>query len=222
VYPTESRVRTEQAIRLNAGDVQIEANMAIPAEAAGVVLFVHGGVVNRYNPRNQFIAAGLQAKGLGTVLIDLLTPAEERVDQFSGQLRFDISFLARRVTAVVDELRGYTRLPLGLLGASTGAAAALVVAAGRFANIAALVSRGGRVDLAGDALGAVQAPTLFIVGSADQEVLELSRHAMTRMKTEPRLEIVEGASHLFHEPGALETVTNIAADWFTTHFRRRR
>ena len=213
---------TLQGVRLNAGGVHIEADVTIPTGAKGVALFVHGGATSRYNPRNQFIAAGLQAGGIGTVLIDLLTPAEERADQFSGRLRFDIRFLARRVTAVVDELRQYTRLPLGLLGASTGAAAALVVAAGRFANVAALVSRGGRPDLAGDALSAVQAPTLFIVGSADHGVLELNRQAMARMNTEVRLEVVDGASHLFHEPGALETVTDLAAGWFKTHLERRR
>lgn len=210
-------MQTRTGVRLNAGGVHIEADIALPADAAGVVLFVHGGAASRLNPRNQFIAAGLRARGVGTVLIDLLTPAEERADQFSGHLRFDIRFLARRVTAAVDELRAYTRLPLGLLGAGTGAAAAIVVAAGRFAKVAALVSRGGRADLAGDALPAVQAPTLFIVGSGDVEILELNRQAMARMKTEARLEIVDGASHLFHEPGALETVTDLAADWFTAH-----
>jgi putative phosphoribosyl transferase len=215
-------VQEQQGILLNAGGVHIEADVSIPAGARGVVLFVHGGATSRHNPRNQFIAAGLQRKGVGTVLIDLLTRGEERADQFSGHLRFDIPFLARRVTAAVDHLREFTRLPLGLLGASTGAAAALVVAAGRFANVAALVSRGGRADLAGDALGAVRAPTLFIVGSADQEVLQLNRQAMARMKAEARLEIVEGASHLFHEPGALETATNLAADWFMTHLAKRR
>lgn len=215
-------MHTRTGVRLNAGGVQIEADMTIPPGATGVVLFVHGGAASRSNPRNHFIAAGLQARRVGTVLIDLLTPAEERADQFSGHLRFDIRFLARRVTAAVDELRAYTRLPLGLLGASTGAAAALVVAAGSFAKVAALVSRGGRADLAGDALPAVQAPTLFIVGSEDRDVLELNRQAMARMKTEARLEVVPGASHLFHEPGALETVTNLAADWFTTHVGRAR
>ena len=210
-------MQIRHGVRLNAGGVHIEADVSIPGDAMGVVLFVHGGAASRSNPRNQFIAAGLRARGVGTVLIDLLTPAEERADQFSGHLRFDIRFLARRVTSAVDELRAYTRLPLGLLGASTGAAAALVVAAGRFAKVRALVSRGGRADLAGDALPAVQAPTLFIVGSEDQAVLELNRQAMARMNAEARLEVVEGASHLFHEPGALETVTSLAADWFTSH-----
>ena len=217
MYATESSVQTRQGVRLNAGGVPIEADLVIPADALSVVLFVQGGAPTRYSPRTQFIAAGLQARRVGTVLIDLLTPAEERADQFTGHLRFDIRFLARRVTSAVDELREYTRLPLGLFGASTGAAAALVVAAGRFAKVEALVSRGGRADLAGDALAAVRAPTLFIVGSEDHQVLELNRQAMARMTSEVRLEVVEGASHLFHEPGALETVTRLAADWFTAH-----
>ena len=152
--------------------------------------------------------------------MDLLTPSEERADQFSGHLRFDISFLARRVTAVVDDLRVQTRLPFGLFGASTGAAAALVVAAARPDEISAVVSRGGRPDLAGEALAVVTAPTLLIVGGEDHEVLELNRKAMVRMKTDARLEVVPGASHLFHEPGALETVAHLAADWFTRHLYR--
>jgi putative phosphoribosyl transferase len=207
----------DHEIRVNASGVYIEADVSIPADASGVVLFVHGSGITRHSPRNQFIASGLREHGLGTVLMDLLTPAEERADQFTGQVRFDIQFLARRVIAAVDEVREYTKLPLGLFGASTGTAAALIVAAGRFANISAIVSRGGRPDLAGDALPAVMAPTLFIVGSDDLEVLEFNRRAMARMKADVRLEIVEGASHLFHEPGALETVTQLAGAWFTTH-----
>ncbi len=159
---------------------------------------------------------------IGTVLMDLMTPAEERADQFTGRLRFDIPFLAGRVVGVVDQLGSRSKLPLGLFGASTGAAAALVVAAAKPKDVRAVVSRGARPDLAGDALAAVQSPTLLIVGSEDREVLELNRRAMARMKREVRLEIVPGASHLFHEPGALETVADLAAGWFGTNLVERR
>jgi pimeloyl-ACP methyl ester carboxylesterase len=180
-------------------------------------LFVHGSGSSRHSPRNRFVADSLHAQGFGTVLMDLLTRSEERADQFSGHLRFDIAFLARRVISVLDEIREQIPLPLGLFGASTGAAAALVVAAAQPQVISAVVSRGGRPDLAGHALPAVKAPTLLVVGSEDAEVVELNRKAAAQMTAESRLEIVPGASHLFHEPGALETVAHLAADWFTLH-----
>lgn len=183
----------------------------------GVVLFVQGSGSSRRSPRNRFVAANLRARGLGTVLMDLLTRAEERADQFNGHLRFDISFLARRVMDALDGVRGQVPLPLGLFGASTGAAAALAVAAAHPDIVPAVVSRGGRPDLAGDALVGVKAPTLLIVGSEDREVVELNRKAAARMTANARIEIVSGASHLFHEPGALETVAQLAGDWFTTH-----
>ena len=207
----------EQAIRLNAAGVIIDADISAPAEAPGSVLFVHGSGSSRHSPRNQFVAARLRAHGLGTMLVDLMTPAEEREDQFSGRLRFDIPFLSRRVVAIVDQLRQLSTLPFGLFGASTGAAAALVVAASKPNDIKAVVSRGGRPDLAGDALAAVQSPTLLLVGSEDHEVLELNRKAMARMTGTVRLEIVAGASHLFHEPGTLENVSDLAAEWFWKH-----
>jgi len=210
----------DHAVRFNVGGIFIDADVSIPADAAGLVLFVHGSGSSRHSPRNQFVAAHLRAERLGTVLMDLLTPSEERADQFSGHLRFDISFLARRVTAVVDDLRAQTRLPFGLFGASTGAAAAVVVAAARPKDISSVVSRGGRPDLAGEALEVVTSPTLLIVGGEDHEVLDLNRKAMARMRTDARLEVVPGASHLFHEPGALETVARLAADWFTRHLPR--
>ena len=204
----------EQAVRFNAGGTHIDADVSVPADATGLVLFVHGSGSSRHSPRNRFVAGHLQAQGLGTVLMDLLTRAEERADQFSGHLRFDITFLARRVTAVIDEMREQS-LPLGLFGASTGAAAALVVAAAQPHLISAVVSRGGRPDLAGSSLPAVKTPTLLIAGSEDPEVVELNRKAAAQMTAESRIEIVPGASHLFHEPGALETVAHLAADWFT-------
>jgi putative phosphoribosyl transferase len=207
----------EQAVRFNVGGIHIDADVSVPGEATGVVLFVHGSGSSRHSPRNRFVADRLHEQGLGTVLMDLLTRAEERADQFSGHLRFDISFLARRVMAVIDELRDQLSLPLGLFGASTGAAAALVVAATQPQFVSAVVSRGGRPDLAGNALAAVKAPTLLIVGSEDLEVVELNRKAAAQMTAESRIEIVPGASHLFHEPGALEAVAHLAADWFTSH-----
>ena len=211
----------ENAVRFDVDGIPIDADIAIPPGAAGLVPFVHGSGSSRHSPRNQFVARQLRGVGLGTVLMDLLTPDEERADQFSGHLRFDISFLARRVAAVVDQLRYQVRLPFGLFGASTGAAAALVVAAGRPKDISAVVSRGGRPDLADAVLPALTAPTLLIVGGEDHDVLELNREAMARMKSETRLEIVPGASHLFQEPGALETVAHLAGDWFTRHLQRR-
>ncbi len=207
----------DHAVRFNVGGVYIDADVVVPTAAIGIVLFVHGSGSSRHSPRNQFVAANLRAESLGTVLMDLLTPAEERSDQFSGHLRFDIPFLARRVIAVVDDMRAQSKLPIGLFGASTGAAAALVVAAARPTNVYAVVSRGGRPDLAGDALAKTRAPTLLIVGGEDHEVLELNRKAMARITAEAKIEIVPGASHLFHEPGALETVSHLAANWFTTH-----
>lgn len=207
----------EQAVRLDVGGVSIDADISVPFDAAGMVLFVHGSGSSRHSPRNHFVAESLRAQALGTVLMDLLTPAEERADQFTGRLRFDIPFLARRVTAALGALAGQWTLPLGLFGASTGAAAALVVAAAKPKEVRAVVSRGGRPDLAGEALPAVKSPTLLIVGSEDQEVLELNRQAKSRMNTEVHLEIVPGASHLFHEPGALESVADLAAGWFATH-----
>jgi pimeloyl-ACP methyl ester carboxylesterase len=205
----------EQTVRFKVGGVELDADVNLARDAKSLVLFVHGSGSSRHSPRNQFVAANLRAEGHGTVLMDLLTPSEERADQFTGHLRFDIPFLARRVSAVVDHLRDQTKVPIGLFGASTGAAAALVVAVSR--RVAAVVSRGGRPDLAGDALPAVTAATLLIVGGDDKEVLELNRNAMAKMNAEVRLEIVPGASHLFHEPGALEAVAHLAGDWFTQH-----
>jgi pimeloyl-ACP methyl ester carboxylesterase len=207
----------EHAARFAVGSITLDADIVVPDPAAGLVVFVHGSGSSRQSPRNQFVAQALRSRGLGTVLMDLLTAREEQADQFSGHLRFNIPFLAQRVIGVVDQLRRDTALPIGLFGASTGAAAALSVAATRPKVVAAVVSRGGRPDLAGASLPLVGAPTLLIVGGADPEVLELNRHAMSLMRAEVRLEIVPGASHLFHESGALEAVARLAADWFTSH-----
>jgi pimeloyl-ACP methyl ester carboxylesterase len=207
----------ELAVRFNIDGASIDADVAIPDDAVGLVLFVHGSGSSRQSPRNQYLAGQLRAEQLGTVLVDLLTPAEEHADQFRGHLRFDITFLARRVTVVMEELRVQTTLPLGLFGASTGAAAALVTAANHPRKIFAVVSRGGRPDLALNKLPLVMAPTLLIVGGEDREVRELNRRAIELMRGEARLEIIPGATHLFHEPGALETVSHLGADWFRSH-----
>jgi putative phosphoribosyl transferase len=182
-----------------------------------VVLFAHGSGSSRFSPRNQFVAEHLQGAGLGTLLMDLLTEREEAVDARTAELRFDIDLLARRVIAAIDWLGQSpetSNLSLGCFGASTGAAAALVAAAERPQAVAAVVSRGGRPDLAGPSLAAVKAPTLLIVGGDDHQVLELNRQAVAQLGAEAELKVVEGATHLFEEPGALEAVARLAGDWF--------
>jgi putative phosphoribosyl transferase len=184
------------------------------------VVFAHGSGSSRHSPRNQFVAEELQRGGLATLLIDLLTPQEEEVDQRSGQHRFDIELLAERLGGITAWLGGQPRtskLPIGLFGASTGGGAALVAAARGREAVAAVVSRGGRPDLAGDALPLVRAPTLLIVGGADPAVLGLNREAYEQLTCEKQLEVVPGASHLFEEPGALERVADLARVWFIEH-----
>jgi pimeloyl-ACP methyl ester carboxylesterase len=203
--------------QFNIDNVTLEADADVPPDSIGLVLFVHGSGSSRHSPRNQYVAKSLRERRLGTVLADLLTASEEGIDRMTGHLRFDIGFLARRVIALLDELREESRLPFGLFGASTGAAAALVAAAARVEDVGAVVSRGGRPDLADDALANVAAPTLLIVGGADSEVLELNRLAMKRMRAEVDLQIVPRATHLFEEPGALEQVALLAAAWFIRH-----
>jgi len=191
-----------------------------------VVAFAHGAGSSRHSPRNQYVAGELAATGLGTVLADLLTPDEEEADSRTGRLRFDIDLLATRMTGLVDWLAtdpGNAGLdagmPVGLFGASTGAAAALVADARRPGRVAAIVSRGGRPDLAGPALVQVAAPTLLIVGERDLPVLELNDQARAAMTVAAELRVVPGATHLFEEPGALEIVAEEAGTWFATHLR---
>jgi len=213
---------TETAVAVPVDGLDLEGTLSVPREATGVVLFAHGSGSSRHSPRNRFVAAELQQAGLGTLLIDLLSAEEERVDARTGELRFDIGLLARRVVAATDWLArqaAATGLPIGCFGASTGAAAALVAAAERPDVVAAVVSRGGRPDLAGDALGRVRAPTLLIVGGNDEVVLDLNRQAQATLRAETKLEIVPGATHLFPEPGKLERVAELARDWFTRHLR---
>ena len=206
-------------LRIPTAGVELPADVVVPPSAAGLVVFAHGSGSSRHSPRNQYVADSLQGAGLATVLADLLTPAEELEDSRTSALRFDIRLLAARTAEMVDWLLGHEAtagLDVGLFGASTGAAAALVAAARRPDTVAAIVSRGGRPDLAGDDLPRVRQPTLLIVGGRDPEVLQLNREAQARLPGETALEIVPGASHLFPEPGALEQVARLATAWFLT------
>ena len=207
-------------ITIPAAGASITGELTIPANADGIVLFAHGSGSSRFSARNQFVARVLERHGLATVLIDLLTPEEEAVDRRTAHLRFDIPLLSTRLVAIVDWLKRDRRtreLPIGLFGASTGGGAALKAAAARPADVAAVVSRGGRPDLAGDALASVMSPTLLIVGGDDTPVIAMNTDAKRRMRGEVVLDIVPGATHLFEEPGALERVASLAAAWFERH-----
>lgn len=202
-------------------EASLSGDLAVPEGASGLVAFAHGSGSGRRSPRNQLVARTLNEAGVATLLLDLLTPEEERLDRVSAELRFDISLLSRRVTGTVGWLRTGPAgtLPIGLFGASTGAAAALVAAAARPEDVTAIVSRGGRPDLAGAALRDVRAPTLLIVGGADELVLDLNRQALRQMRSEKELVVIPGATHLFEEPGALEEVARLAAGWFRSRLR---
>ena len=206
---------------VRAGAATLEGELGLPAGTRGVVVFAHGSGSSRHSPRNQFVARSLREAGLGTLLLDLLTPAEGAEDARTARLRFDIGLLARRVIAAVDQTSGDPRtasLAVGCFGASTGAAAALIAAAERPGVVRAVVSRGGRPDLAGDALGRVRTPTLLVVGGHDEPVIRLNREAFEQLAAaEKQLVIVPGATHLFEEPGALEEVARLASAWFTRH-----
>jgi dienelactone hydrolase len=204
-----------------AGGHELPGDLTVPPHARGIVVFAHGSGSSRHSPRNRSVARALERRGLATLLIDLLTPEEEALDERSGQYRFDIPLLADRVVAIVDWLTRSTEaagLPVGLFGASTGAGAALIAAAARPSQIVAVVSRGGRPDLAESALAEVESPTLLIVGGFDAPVITLNREAMRRMPGAVRLEIVPGATHLFEEAGTLERVADLAGAWFVQHF----
>jgi|SRR5688572_8920735 len=210
----------EQAIRVAVEGGHIDGDLFVPDAARGLVLFAHGSGSSRHSARNRYVAQELNSAGLATLLIDLLTGEEEEVDQRTGRLRFDIALLARRLHHAVDWLRGddsTAALRIGYFGASTGGGAALVAAAERPDDVAAVVSRGGRPDLAGDALPRVRAPTLLIVGGNDRPVIDMNRAAMFEMRAPVQLEIVPGASHLFEEPGTLERVAALARGWFIEH-----
>jgi dienelactone hydrolase len=201
-------------------DASLPGDLVLAEQAAGIVVFAHGSGSGRRSPRNRLVAERLNDAGLGTLLVDLLTAEEEEIDRITGEYRFDIGLLSARVVAAVDWLQAgpVASLPIGLFGASTGAAAALVAAFVRPENVSAIVSRGGRPDLAGSALLQVRAPTLLIIGSQDdRSVLELNKQAYQLLQTEKRIVILAGAGHLFEEPGALDEVARLAADWFLTH-----
>jgi dienelactone hydrolase len=213
--------RAIRPVRVPVAGQWLDGDLGIPDRPAGLVLFAHGSGSSRHSPRNRFVARALEGQNLATLLIDLLTPEEEAVDIRTAALRFDIPLLARRLVVIVDWLAGEpltASLPIGLFGASTGGGAALMAAAARPAAVAAVVSRGGRPDLAGAALRAVTAPTLLIVGGHDEPVIEMNRDAMAQMRqAHVELEIVPGATHLFEEPGALERVAALASGWFSRY-----
>ena len=213
---------TEHEVIITAGEAQLGGTLTVPAAATGVVVFAHGSGSSRFSPRNRQVAAALQAAGWATLLFDLLTADEAAVDAATAEHRFNIPLLGRRLVAATDWLRAQepTRaLPVGYFGASTGAAAAMAAAAARATEVGAVVSRGGRPDLAGDALERVVAPTRLIVGGNDVPVIGMNQAAMTRMRAIIELSIVDGATHLFEEPGALEQVTMLAAEWFGRYLR---
>jgi putative phosphoribosyl transferase len=214
----------EDTVEIDVDGAKIDGTLAIPMGATGIVVFAHGSGSSRFSPRNRYVASVLNSAGLGTLLMDLLTEEEEQRDEITRELRFDIGMLADRVVSVVDWIARaeITRgLKIGCFGSSTGAAAALIAAAARSETVAAVVSRGGRPDLAGDALPRVHVPTLLIVGGNDQEVLELNREALRELQCEKELVVIPGATHLFGEPGTLGKVAELAADWFTRHLAPR-
>jgi putative phosphoribosyl transferase len=219
-----SNTPATREIRIPAGDAWLYGDLGVPPAAAGLVLFAHGSGSGRHSARNRQVAAHLQRAGIATLLFDLLTAQEEQVDVHTREHRFDIPLLTGRMqdaTAWVQAQPELRDLPVGYFGASTGSAAALIAAARLGHRIRALVSRGGRPDLAGPAaLAAVTAPTLLIVGGADATVLDLNREAFARMQCEKRLDVVPGATHLFEEPGTLEQVSELAAAWFSEHMAR--
>ena len=210
----------QTAVRMPAAGVLIDGDLRVPERAAGLVVFAHGSGSSRFSRRNRQVAESLEARGFATLLLDLLTPQEEAVDVRTREFRFDIERLGHRVVAAVDWVDTHLEtsgLPVCCFGASTGAAAALIAAAERPDRVQAVVSRGGRPNLAGDALALVRAPTLLIVGGDDEPVIELNREAMQRMTAVTRLAIVPGATHLFEEPGTLEEVCRLAAAWCAQH-----
>jgi dienelactone hydrolase len=220
----EQRRSIHQRVAIPVGKTVLQGDLSGPESASGIVLFAHGSGSSRHSPRNQYVARVLQEAGLATLLMDLLTVEEESFDAQTATLRFDIELLARRLTEVtwwVVDQKQTAKLPIGFFGASTGAAAALVSAAEIPALISTIVARGGRPDLAGEALRQVVAPTLLIVGGDDRTVLELNRSALAMMPGKKALEIVPSASHLFEEPGALESVAGLARQWFLRYMNRR-
>ncbi|HSD86598.1 MAG TPA: dienelactone hydrolase family protein [Kofleriaceae bacterium] len=209
-----------QDIAIPIGELSLEGTLAIPAGAVGLVMFAHGSGSSRHSPRNRHVATLLNQRRLATLLFDLLTAEEEQIDAVDATLRFDVDMLSERLVAATDAIiaSGRASLPVGYFGGSTGAAAALIAAARRPAQIAAVVSRGGRPDLASASLAKVQAPTLLIVGGADTWVLQANREAAAQMNAPHEIAVVPHATHLFEEPGALDEVARLAGSWFIDHF----
>ncbi|PPS42235.1 dienelactone hydrolase family protein [Chroococcidiopsis sp. TS-821] len=211
----EKILNSQNLVSVTADSVQLQGNLALPANAQGIVLFAHGSGSSRFSPRNRYVAEVLQQAGFATLLLDLLTPEEETIDLRTRHLRFDIALLAKRLVGATDWLaQSTTKLPIGYFGASTGSAAALLAATKRPNVVKAIVSRSGRPDLAGSVLSCVQAPTLLIVGGDDFPVIGMNQDAFAQLHTEKQLKIVPGASHLFEEPGTLEEVARLASQWF--------
>jgi dienelactone hydrolase len=220
----KGREASARSVQIPASGISLPGDLAIPAGAGGVVLFAHGSGSSRNSPRNKFVARTIQASGIATLLFDLLSPAEDREDAVDGHLRFDIDLLATRLANAarwINEQPETRHLGVGCFGASTGGAAALVAAAELGPLVQAVVSRGGRPDLAGDALPRVSSPTLLIVGERDHHVLQLNRAAYAQLRCQKRLVLVPGATHLFEEPGALEEVAALATEWFGRNLRPR-
>jgi dienelactone hydrolase len=220
----EAATPDTRTVEIPAGGVRLQGNLVLPAGASGVVVFAHGSGSGRFSPRNRAVADVLVRAGLATLLMDLLTAAEEEIDLRTLHLRFDVELLGRRVVHTIAWLESdatLSQMSVGCFGASTGAAAALIAAAERPERVGAVVSRGGRPDLAGEALSRVTAPTLLIVGGNDAYVLRLNRSALADLAGEARLEVVPAASHLFEEQGALERVAQLARDWFLRHLGPR-
>jgi pimeloyl-ACP methyl ester carboxylesterase len=212
-----------EATRIELGSIAVQGDLHLPPQPTGLVIFAHGSGSSRFSPRNRAVAAALEEAGFGTLLLDLLTRDEEARDDITAEYRFDIPRLGRRVVGTIDWVGTRTdlrELPIACFGASTGAAAALMAAAERPRVTRAVISRGGRPDLAGDALPFVEAPTLLIVGGDDEPVIGMNREAMRRMRATVALEIVPGATHLFEEPGTLDQVARLAADWCRRHLVR--
>ncbi len=215
---TKMAVAQAKDVEIRSGAVQLNGDLSIPVGAQSVVLFAHGSGSSRRSPRNQFVARTIREAGVGTLLFDLLTKDEEAVDVHTAHLRFDIGLLAERLIDATYWVKGeFDYLNVGYFGSSTGGGAALVAAAELGDSVGAVVSRGGRPDLAGDALPNVKAPTLLIVGGLDYPVIEMNKSALARMRCEKELKIVPGATHLFQEPGTLQEVARLAADWFQRH-----
>lgn len=209
-----------QTIEIPINTIQITGDISLPSKAIALIIFAHGSGSSRFSPRNQYVAKQLNQAGFATLLLDLLTPTEDREDEITRKWRFNISLLAERLAAATDWILQqpfYEKLKIAYFGASTGAAAALIAAALKNPNIYAVVSRGGRPDLAGEYLLKVTAPTLLIVGGNDDGVIDLNKYAQNKLQTESKLEIIPGATHLFEEPGTLEQVAKLAINWFEDH-----